>query len=290
QLAYREFYTKEHCADILKRLPRVHYWLMFWNLIWYRYSGVFSGTHPMMTGFFRQKDRLDRRPGRPTEGRFRFAWRWIKDFVLDSRSYIKLFFEFREIWYLTRPQAEKRERRILSLPKYSIYSPLAYLRVNWNSLQQKVAEHCWRGSYEDAKRELTAMLSATAEKLRQAKCSIAAKMPRRKKKLSSIETVVQEIENCLHELEKAPSNPSVLFKTEEFVREHILPKYEELTSRFVRLRRKANEWRESATDCLEQGRVFRSGLKLVRRPWLAIVESYLSFRFFIACFRKELEK
>ncbi|MCL2745304.1 MAG: radical SAM protein, partial [Planctomycetaceae bacterium] len=39
QLAYREFYTKEHCADILKRLPRVHYWLMFWNLIWYRYSG-----------------------------------------------------------------------------------------------------------------------------------------------------------------------------------------------------------------------------------------------------------
>lgn len=113
-------------------------------------------------------------------------------------------------------------------------------------------------------------------------------MGRKRKNLdNNIETVVQDIENCLNELENAPSTPLVLFKTEAFVRERILPKYEEWTNLCVRLRRRANDWRESSIKSLEQGRIFQSGLKLARRPWMAFVDSYLSLRFFIACFRKE---
>lgn len=306
QLAYSEFYTKEHCTNILKRLPKEHYWLVFWNLIWYRYSGVFSGTHPMMTGFFRQKDRLDRRPGWPMENIFKFGWHWIRDFVLDSRSYIKLFFEFQEIWFLTRnyipgqepeteilaaPEVQKLPRIALSrrFAKLRHWAPLAQLKLRWNSLQQRVAEYSWKGHYDEAVVELRQTLRLTADKLRQKSRDLASAMSRREKRHAlDMEEVVREIENCLVELDKSPANPSILYKTEQFVRERIIARYEELANRCVRLRRRANSWRDYSLESLMQGRIVQSGLNLMRRPWMGIVDSYLSFRFFIAAFRKEL--
>jgi radical SAM superfamily enzyme YgiQ (UPF0313 family) len=306
QLAYAEFYTKEHCTNILRRLQKEHYWLMFWNLIWYRYSGVFSGTHPMMTGFFRQKDRLDRRPGLPRENIFQFAWRWVKDFVLDSSSYLKLFFEFQEIWFLTRnyvPGAEPEAEVIASpavqtLPRIALsrrfarlrhWAPLAQLKLHWNSLQQRVAECNWSGRYEDAVQELRNTLSATANRLRNIRGSLATTMnPREKRNVQDLDAVVGEIEHCISELEKSPATPSILYKTDQFVREKLLARYEELSSRCVRLRRRTNLWRGNALENLKHRRLLRCGFGVTQRFWLVFVELYLSSRFSIAALRKEI--
>jgi radical SAM superfamily enzyme YgiQ (UPF0313 family) len=310
QLAYSEFYTKEHCTNILRRLPKEHYWLMFWNLIWYRYSGVLSGTHPMMTGFFRQKERLDRRPGMPIENRFRFGWRWLKDFIFDSGSYIKLFFEFQEIWFLTRNYVPGKEpetevianqeitQEVMELPGVALsrrflrlrhWAPLAQLKLRWNSLQQRVAECNWSGRYDDAAQEIRNALSVTANRLRSISRTLASTMnPHEKRKARDLETVVGEIENCLIELEKSPADSSLLYKTDQFVREKLLARYEELSSGCVRLRRHANLWRTNALDNLKRRRFVRCAVILMRRPWLVAVELYLSSRFSIAAFRKEI--
>ncbi len=306
QLAYSEFYTKEHCTNILRRLQKDHYWLMFWNLIWYRYSGVLSGTHPMMTGFFRQKDRLDRRPGLPTENIFRFGWRWLKDFVLDSGSYIKLFFEFQEIWFLTRnyvpgkepevevlaaPEVQSLPRKALSrrFAKLRNWAPLAQLKLRWNSLLQRTAEYNWSGQYDVAVQEVRSVLSHTAEKLRGMSRKLVNATSRKEKAVAeNLDAVAVEIEEYLTTLEQAPADPSALYRAQQFVRENLLAKYEELSSRCVRLRRATNRWRIEMFNDLKRGRVFRCGIDLMKRPWLAFVDSYLSFRFFLAIFRKEL--
>jgi hypothetical protein len=285
QIAYSEFYTKEHCANILRRLPKEHYWLMFWNLIWYRYSGVLSGTHPMMTGFFRQKDRRDRRPGFPRENVFRFAWRWVKDFVLDSSSYLQLFFEFQEIWFLTRNTASKIESE--TLPKRRFvrlrhWEPLAQLMSCWSSLKQRVAEYSWQGQYEAAIQELRLMLSATAAKLR----TMQPTLPKRQ--ANDVAEVAGEIETCITELETNPASIPLLRQTEQFIHEKLLGRYETLANSCVRLRRDANAWRQNAVNHLKQGRLFRCGFGLLRRPWMSMIDTYLSLRFCVAAMRKEL--
>ena len=284
QLAYFEFYTKEHCTNILRRLPKEHYWLMFWNLIWYRYSGVLSGTHPMMTGFFRQKDRHDRRPGLPKENIFRFGWRWIKDFVLDSSSYIQLFYEFQEIWFLTRKSAATHDVQISPqrrFAKLQHWLPLAQLKLRWGSLKQRVAEYSWQGQYDAAVQELRSMLLITANKLRLLKPTL------NKRQTKDVDTMVSEIETCVAELEKTPANLSLLYQTERFIHDKLLERYEALVSRYVRLRREANVWRRGAIFYLKRGRVMSFFWRIARRPWMAIIDTYLSIRFSIAAMRKE---
>ncbi|MDR2642470.1 MAG: radical SAM protein [Planctomycetaceae bacterium] len=308
KLAYAEFYSKEHCTKILKRLPKDHYWLMFWNLIWFRYSGVLSGTHPMMTGFFRRKDRLDRRPGMPRENIFKFAWRWLKDFVFDSSSYIQLFFEFQEIWFLTRHHVVTLEKTIdvlavaeetsidknlVTLPQTTItrrwasirhWAPLAQLKSCWNSLQQRVAEYNWKGQYDTAVQELRNQLKATAEKLR-----LTASMIRQDKyKAKALELVAGEIDNCLNEIDIAPANSTTLYKIQQFVGEKLLARYEEMSSSCVRLRRCANHWRINTIENFKKGKIISSGVGFIKRAWVVPVDMFLSFRFFLAVFRKEL--
>ena len=253
---------------------------MFWNLIWYRYSGVLSGTHPMMTGFFRQKDRLDRRPGLPKENVFRFAWRWIKGFVFDSSSYIQLFYEFQEIWFLTRNSTSDTLPKRRSL-KLQHWLPLAQLISRWESLKQRVAEYSWEGQYDKAVQELRTMLITTANTLRTLKPTLS------KRQTKDVDVVVGEIESCVAELEKTPANPSLLYQTERFIHANLLERYEALVNRYVRLRREANVWRRGAILYLRRGRFMRCGWRLIRRPWLAMVDTYLSIRFSIAAMRKE---
>jgi hypothetical protein len=292
QLAYSEFYTKEHCTNILRRLPKEHYWLMFWKLIWYRYSGVLSGTHPMMTGFFRQKDRNERRPGFPKENIFQFGWRWIKDFVLDSGSYIQLFYEFQEIWFLTRnavaahdiQMSPKRLPQKRKYAKLQHWSPLAQLKQGWCSLKQRVAEYSWQGQYEAAVQELRAHLLTTANKLRSLLPNLY------KRQTEDVSVVVEEIESCIIELEQTPPSPSLVYKTEQFINDNLLTRYEALASRCVRLRREANVWRRRALLNLKRGRLLRCGFQFLRRPWMAVIDTCLSIRFCIAAIRKETLK
>ena len=62
--AWVEFYSFEHMRrSLLAQNPHT-YWAVLKNLIWYR-AGMIEGAHPMITGFFRLKDRRSRRPHLP---------------------------------------------------------------------------------------------------------------------------------------------------------------------------------------------------------------------------------
>jgi hypothetical protein len=63
---------------------------------------MIEGAHPMMTGFFRLKDRRSRRPGFPIERRWAFARRRAREAAHQVRAYARLYREMRELWLLTR--------------------------------------------------------------------------------------------------------------------------------------------------------------------------------------------
>jgi hypothetical protein len=170
------------------------------------------------------------------------------------------------------------KRRFLKLRHWL---PLAQLKLRWTSLKQRVAEYSWQGQYDVAVQELRSILTTTANKLR----SLKPTLNRRQTK--DINVIVHEIEKCVAKLEKTPPSPSLLYQTEQFVHEKLLERYEALASRYVRLRREANVWRRSALLHLKRGHVVRCGYRLLRRPWMAVIDTYLSLRFCIAAMRKE---
>ncbi|MGA2157192.1 MAG: radical SAM protein, partial [Bryobacteraceae bacterium] len=67
--AWRRFYSLENMKAILGRVDPSIYWDVLRNFWWYKYAVVAEGAHPMLTGFFRLKDRTTRRPGFAREGR-----------------------------------------------------------------------------------------------------------------------------------------------------------------------------------------------------------------------------
>jgi radical SAM superfamily enzyme YgiQ (UPF0313 family) len=99
--AWAEFYSFEHMRrSLLAQNPHT-YWAVLKNLIWYR-AAIIEGAHPMLTGFFRLKDRRSRRPTFPIERRWPFFKSRAGEIAHVLREYVKLFFEMQELWLLTR--------------------------------------------------------------------------------------------------------------------------------------------------------------------------------------------
>ena len=61
--AWNDFYSFNYMRDVLAQANAENYWNIFCNFIWYRNSALIEKGHPMIHGFFRLKDRKDRRPG-----------------------------------------------------------------------------------------------------------------------------------------------------------------------------------------------------------------------------------
>src|SRR5437667_10314246 len=49
----------------LRRISKNHYWGMFRNFLWYRWSAVVEGVHALMAGFLRHKRYASRQPSSP---------------------------------------------------------------------------------------------------------------------------------------------------------------------------------------------------------------------------------
>jgi hypothetical protein len=99
--AWLEFYSFEYMRrSLLAQNPHT-YWAVLKNLIWYRASMI-EGAHPMITGFFRLKDRRSRRPTFPVERRGPFIRRRAREVAHVLREYLRLFVEMQELWLLTR--------------------------------------------------------------------------------------------------------------------------------------------------------------------------------------------
>ncbi len=103
--AWAAFYSFEYMRQSLLRQNPHTYWAVLKNLIWYR-AGMIEGAHPMITGFFRLKDRRSRRPTFPIEGRWVFFKRRVREIAYLLREYAKLYFEVQDLWLQTRIRRE----------------------------------------------------------------------------------------------------------------------------------------------------------------------------------------
>jgi hypothetical protein len=99
--AWAEFYSFENMRrSLLAQNPHT-YWAVLKNLLWYR-AAMFEGAHPMITGFFRLKDRCSRRPTFPIERRWPFVRRRAREIAHALHGYLKLYVEMQQLWLLTR--------------------------------------------------------------------------------------------------------------------------------------------------------------------------------------------
>jgi radical SAM superfamily enzyme YgiQ (UPF0313 family) len=107
---WKRFYTFENMKTTLLRANIHNYWGMFKAFVWNR-AAMLEGGHPMATGFFRLKDRTERRPGYPIDSRrVHLRKRWPEAWQL-LREWGKLFFEMQELWLQTRIPWEKVKTR-----------------------------------------------------------------------------------------------------------------------------------------------------------------------------------
>src|SRR5437899_12642570 len=78
----------------LRRISKNDYWGMFRNFLWYRWSAVVEGVHPMMAGFLRRKHYASRQPSvarmSRTEHILREIWRFVRYIALGVREFFLL--------------------------------------------------------------------------------------------------------------------------------------------------------------------------------------------------------
>jgi radical SAM superfamily enzyme YgiQ (UPF0313 family) len=113
QLAYRrawkDFYTVAHMKRCLARLEGESYWSLFTSYAWHR-NAMELGEHPMMSGFYRLRDRGERRAAFPREGILAFSRRHARETVRQVRVWVRLFFEMQEVWLTTRSRDAEEGR------------------------------------------------------------------------------------------------------------------------------------------------------------------------------------
>lgn len=253
-------YNKQSIINSMLLMQPEHRRHMFFVYIWYRYCAL-EGLHPMSTGMYRYKDRLSRRPIFPKENILQYAWRRTKDAVHGFKRYAGLFIDFQEIWMLTRAPDDPR------------WATLAELRQKWVAAQQRISESRLKGHYDDAARELKAILDASANKLRQLSQSGSDLNFRARRKLAK---KAQEVEAYLRSSDLQGSWNKVV-EAERYLSERIVAGYEEAAIKYVARRRAVNEYRKRLLARLKQGRVRPSDL--ARLPYALVVEVVCACRF-----------
>jgi radical SAM superfamily enzyme YgiQ (UPF0313 family) len=136
--AWKDFYSFNYMRDVLTRANTENYRSIFCNFIWYRNSAFIERGHPMIHGFFRLKDRRDRRPGFVVESRSGHFFRRWRDLRSLIRSWMSLVLEMEELWLQTRKRSEaeirllaeiKRLRQEVNRNLHSAELRLAYVRA-----------------------------------------------------------------------------------------------------------------------------------------------------------------
>jgi radical SAM superfamily enzyme YgiQ (UPF0313 family) len=111
--AWKDFYSFNYMRDVLARANPVNYWNIFFDFLWYKNSALIEGGHPMIHGFFRLKNRTDRRSGFAVESRLRHYRRRVREVRHLLHSWLSLALEMEELWLQTRKRSEV-EIRLLS--------------------------------------------------------------------------------------------------------------------------------------------------------------------------------
>lgn len=258
--AMRYFYSKESIVSRLLRTKREEYWHMFWLHAWYRFAAI-TGQHPMATGVHRLKDRLSRRPLFPRENVLNYAWRRLKDAAHGFHAYGSLFFEFQEIWMLTRKPEDPR------------WKALADLRTKWAEVHLRIEESGLRGRYDEAAQDVRVMLSSAADRLLQVSKAGVHLSYRTRRRLA---WKAQEVETYLRNFDLQPNWRRVV-DAERYVTESVLAGYEEVAIRYVAKRRKINGWRREFIERVKTGRILT--MNVSRIPYAMVFEVMFACRF-----------
>ncbi len=259
--AWDSFYSKENIVNVLLRTPRERYWGMLWIFVWYRFCTI-EKTHPMMTGLVRLKERKARRAGYPREGRIAYAWRRATELARTFRRYADLFFEFQEIWLLTRKPDDPR------------WATLADLRAKWAEAEQRLHESDLAGRCDAASQEVRAMLEAAAERMRQL-ASAGRRMNHGARK--QLLRKAREIDAYLKGFEMQLPGWRRVVDAERYVSDSLLAGYEELAIRYVAQRRRFNAYRRDLIRRLKTGRILTADVSLM--PRAILFELILGLRF-----------
>jgi radical SAM superfamily enzyme YgiQ (UPF0313 family) len=115
--AWKEFYSFGYMREVLSRANPENYWNIFCNFLWYKNAALIEGGHPMIHGFFRIKDRKDRRSGFAVESRFTHFLRRFHDIRKLARSWILLALEMEELWLQTRKRSEAEVRLLAEIKR-----------------------------------------------------------------------------------------------------------------------------------------------------------------------------
>jgi radical SAM superfamily enzyme YgiQ (UPF0313 family) len=103
--AWNEFYKFDNMKAILNQSNKHRrYWDLLWKFLWYKGSTTIENTHPMVSGFFRLKDRRIRRPGFEEKRLLAHLRMRTSDVVSEVLGWIKILWEIQELWLQTRPQ------------------------------------------------------------------------------------------------------------------------------------------------------------------------------------------
>lgn len=115
--AWNNFYSFDYMRDVLLAANPENYWNIFRDFIWYKNSALIEGGHPMLHGFFRLKDRKDRRPGFAVESRVKHLARRSRELRHLARSWISLVLEMEELWLQTRKRSDAEKRLLAEIQK-----------------------------------------------------------------------------------------------------------------------------------------------------------------------------
>jgi hypothetical protein len=148
--AWKEFYSFENMRRAMLRQNPHTYWGILKCFLWYRTSMV-EGAHPMVTGFVRLKDRLNRRPSLPLESRLVFFRRRVREVRHMAWEYAKILFEMQELWVATRIRREDYAflGDLRSLRQRGA-AALVEVKTNWGRIHAVLAARAARLTRRDA--------------------------------------------------------------------------------------------------------------------------------------------
>ena len=117
--AWKNFYSFNYMKEVLSRANPENYWNILCDFLWYKNSALIEGGHPMLHGFFRLKNRTDRRQGYAVESRISHFLRRTREVTQTLRGWTLLLLEMEEIWLQTRIRSDAEKRLLLEIENLS---------------------------------------------------------------------------------------------------------------------------------------------------------------------------
>jgi radical SAM superfamily enzyme YgiQ (UPF0313 family) len=115
--AWQRYYTIEHIETVLRRVAvtKANASNALFLLTWFKGSIDFEHIHPLESGFFRVKSRMDRRPNLPREPIWRFYPRYWTESAIKILRWATLYLRLRRIYLAIKTGPDRYAYRDLAM-------------------------------------------------------------------------------------------------------------------------------------------------------------------------------